>query len=180
MITFRLSFIVIKSRQELLCLIRVNYIDQAIPTTISRKPNTYRITWIETWTKKLVEPNDRNTNSWREMAWNAEGVTTKEMNMKKDGEREMDIYLVVAENWAAWDKGAVHPCPRVQARAQKLYPSQSLVGGHPSRPRPLLCSLHHTSLPPSRFSSSQKPLSLSFNGPLQFALRPTAHSRRIN
>lgn len=58
----------------------------------------------------------------------------------KDGEREMDIYLVVAENWAAWDKGAVHPCPRVQARAQKLYPSQSLVGGHPSRPRPLLCS----------------------------------------
>lgn len=123
-----------------MCLIRVNYIDQAIPTTISRKPNTYRITWIETWTKKLVEPNDRNTNSWREMAWNAEGVTTKEMNMKKDGEREMDIYLVVAENWAAWDKGAVHPCPRVQARAQKLYPSQSLVGGHPSRPRPLLCS----------------------------------------
>lgn len=98
MITFRLSFIAIKSRQELLCLIRVNYIDQAIPTTISRKPNTYRITWIETWTKKLVEPNDRNTNSWREMAWNAEGVTTKEMNMKKDGEREMDIYLVVAEN----------------------------------------------------------------------------------
>lgn len=62
------------------------------------------------------------------------------MNMKKDGEREMNIYLVVAENWAAWDKGAVHPCPRVQARAQKLYPSQSLVGGHPSRPRPLLCS----------------------------------------
>ena len=26
----------------------------------------------------------------REMAWNAEGVTTKEMNMKKDGERERE------------------------------------------------------------------------------------------
>lgn len=77
------------------------------------------------------------------MGRNAEGVTTKEMNMKKGGEREMDMYLVVAENWAAWDKGAVHPCPRVHARAQKLYPS------YPSRSRPLRGSHppsnHHTS-----------------------------------
>lgn len=66
--------------------------------------------------------------------------------MEREREREMDIYLVVAENWAAWDKGAVHPCPRVQARAQKLYPSQSLVGGHPPRPAPFTLQPLSTSL----------------------------------
>lgn len=85
----------IKSKQQLR-LIRVNYIDQAIPIDRFAKAKHAQKTSIED--KETRPSTSSKYDGSREMAWNAEGMTTKEMNMKKDEEREMDIYLVVAEN----------------------------------------------------------------------------------
>ena len=155
------------------------------------------------WTDKTVQPKDpsrplsNSVEGAREMARNGEATVARGRRLEyEEGQSERWTSNCSGELIRVGCGCCVRSCPRVQEGAHRplsiagsgsaSFPSLS-SRSHPLTSSRALLSLSLSLTLPCRFLhrmililSSRASRTGSLNGPLQFALRPTAHSRRIN